>query len=62
MARMKQAPAPRSVETGEKKSKAQETKEKMDLVLQKSPRQITLVTDGWTNLRGELIVNYVAVT
>src|SRR5260370_953778 len=29
MARTKQAPAPRSAETGEKKSKAQETKEKM---------------------------------
>ena len=34
----------------------------MDLVLQKSPRQVTLVSDAWTNLRGESIINYVAVT
>ena len=34
----------------------------MDKVLQKAGKQTTLVSDGWTNQRGEAIVNYVAVT
>ena len=39
-----------------------DTKEKKEKLLENSPRQITLVSDGWTNLRGEAIINYVAIT
>jgi len=38
------------------------TKKDMSLVLRDSAKQITVVSDGWTNIRGESIVNYMAVT
>lgn len=38
------------------------TKLAMAAVLQNSAKQITLVSNGWTNLRGESLINYVAVT
>src|SRR5690242_21335453 len=33
----------------------------MDRVLQRAGKQVTLVSDGWTNIRGESIINYIAV-
>lgn len=38
------------------------TKAQMDKLLKDSGRQITLVTDAWSNIRNESIINYVAVT
>ena len=38
------------------------TKKDMDVLLNKAGRQITLVSDGWTNVRTESVINYVAVT
>ena len=34
----------------------------MNTVLERSSGQITLCSDGWTNLRGEALINYVAIT
>ena len=38
------------------------TKLHMEKVLEDAGRQVTLVSDGWTNQRSESVINYIAVT